>query len=1233
MDIAELRPLNLKAGQDTGSGRAAISLDDKIAEIIFGKNSDLSSVFHEFMHYFTDVIDRAAAQGNAKAAELKKKIDRIASGYNKRHTNISGQTSDEQKLRMEAVAEAFEMWLYEDRKAGQDTEADRLFKEIQDFFRKIYDCLKSISGVRLDPDTDAFFRKICGLDDIALTEYMRKAEQEQAEETAAKMADTSENGTKLYQAPYNETGSFGNSKKKFFGVSGTTNAKIYSDIQQIIHNPTLSNKTLISLGYVPDIYVALNLIQDKKLDANRATFRKAYGILTKAEIKRNLHNHKVPDKVIRNIGNLIADPLMIFESQKIPGRIIALITDCIFDANHNLISHPVMAVLSPSPNGKGYTLIPSVHDRNNVISMISNAESKNQIYYIKNKKIALNRIAYGKNTQPPSVWTGLSYQSMLPKNSIPSKEDIVKRFGLTDDSGQTLYQSGKSKNYNSRINSELNVNDEIEVVRIKINGKLRPLIGLFASYPKTVKKNRNDGHCFRFIESLIQDGKTKWAYEHLAKGSHRERNHQIAEDRKIVGQKLPFLLDKARFVERANEVEGKEGYDEVYYYYVPVVLENGNQYTVKITTLHRKNRKEFLSNVWDFDLYDNLGRQPAHSGTTGTARALADIASKISIAKMLRGLKGKDQRYYLSHFDEKGRFIKESDSSQTLHQSAKNNQSEKRYNKNEGKGNGTETYEATDDFRRIQEESNRLDEDTISSLHRGSRKFGDDERRRLGGVYERLLSRSPSLWHRNEFDLRYVNEKKGIDNVFVIGSVHHHLFHDIFEINRKYLQNGDLVDLHEDYSDCKCFITSDGLAGFAIEPDGNLVSVFSLNPKNKKGFIHAIKDFIREQGANKLDCFISKAQPLNEIYEKTLGFKTASILDFNYEVLAESKGKEYADNFVKTHGEAQVAFMVLNDNEVPERHFAKDQYSNAKAYQISQADKQVEIVELEVPKEQKSLKKYIQRLINNSTEKETLDKYILSFVGMIRRTGKTNMSIPKHLAGSSSSQHNLKERNVAVGNITKLIEKSFLVEIEKAHTDKIDHDLCYRFYVPIRIKGDPEGIIHPVRIVALHRKEQTEKNKAEAYDLILEEYAAIKRGMSALSKQKAPGVGAEPSHTISLIDFLGKVKGTDEQEYGLDFEAYQKNKDGEYVRIDNKSDSSQTLFQSAKNNLPETIEIDGEQKPTTNSEGGLIADTEEGIRNFYKWFGDSKAVDNDGRPLVMFHGTPNKGFEEFNTPT
>lgn len=35
--------------------------------------------------------------------------------------------------------------------------------------------------------------------------------------------------------------------------------------------------------------------------------------------------------------------------------------------------------------------------------------------------------------------------------------------------------------------------------------------------------------------------------------------------------------------------------------------------------------------------------------------------------------------------------------------------------------------------------------------------------------------------------------------------------------------------------------------------------------------------------------------------------------------------------------------------------------------------------------------------------------------------------------------------------------------------------------------------------------------------------------------------------------------------------------------------------------------------------------------NFKKWFGDSKVVDNAGNPLVVYHGTPNGLFDEFDT--
>ena len=62
--------------------------------------------------------------------------------------------------------------------------------------------------------------------------------------------------------------------------------------------------------------------------------------------------------------------------------------------------------------------------------------------------------------------------------------------------------------------------------------------------------------------------------------------------------------------------------------------------------------------------------------------------------------------------------------------------------------------------------------------------------------------------------------------------------------------------------------------------------------------------------------------------------------------------------------------------------------------------------------------------------------------------------------------------------------------------------------------------------------------------------------------------------------------------------------------------------------IPETISINGIERPTTNSEGKQIHPTEEGIRNFWKFFGDSKVTDDDGRPLVVYHST-NEDFAVF----
>lgn len=60
----------------------------------------------------------------------------------------------------------------------------------------------------------------------------------------------------------------------------------------------------------------------------------------------------------------------------------------------------------------------------------------------------------------------------------------------------------------------------------------------------------------------------------------------------------------------------------------------------------------------------------------------------------------------------------------------------------------------------------------------------------------------------------------------------------------------------------------------------------------------------------------------------------------------------------------------------------------------------------------------------------------------------------------------------------------------------------------------------------------------------------------------------------------------------------------------------------------ETITINGKERTVYNSEGQRIAQSKEALENFYKWFGDSKVVDEQGRPLVVYHGT-NANFDTF----
>ena len=61
----------------------------------------------------------------------------------------------------------------------------------------------------------------------------------------------------------------------------------------------------------------------------------------------------------------------------------------------------------------------------------------------------------------------------------------------------------------------------------------------------------------------------------------------------------------------------------------------------------------------------------------------------------------------------------------------------------------------------------------------------------------------------------------------------------------------------------------------------------------------------------------------------------------------------------------------------------------------------------------------------------------------------------------------------------------------------------------------------------------------------------------------------------------------------------------------------------------ETIMINGKERSVYNSHGVRIAKSAKALKAFYKWFGDSKAVDEMGRPKVLYHGTPRASFLSF----
>lgn len=290
-------------------------------------------------------------------------------------------------------------------------------------------------------------------------------------------------------------------------------------------------------------------------------------------------------------------------------------------------------------------------------------------------------------------------------------------------------------------------------------------------------------------------------------------------------------------------------------------------------------------------------------------------------------------------------------------------------------------YEQTNEFRELQE-SRRKGNNDEQQYHSGEKWLEEDDKRRLGDIFRKQLNAAGnnagvadgilSAGHRT--NSQYTIRK----------NVSGKLFHDIFEIARSYTLNGELVDIHDNYDDCVCYLSEDGTSGFAIEQEtGNLVSVFNLGVR--KGFLFSIKDYIRKEGATHLDAYASNKQDLRKIYEKTLGAKVAASMDYNMEY--------DHDNIAKNHGNPEIVFMVFGDDidnkDVEEKHFNKDQYDEAENYSLTYNIEQAAYAEVLIPRWSNLIPKDypIEQL-----EKEGLD---IQLAYRIPTEGKQSVSIVK----------------------------------------------------------------------------------------------------------------------------------------------------------------------------------------------------------------------------------------------
>lgn len=222
--------------------------------------------------------------------------------------------------------------------------------------------------------------------------------------------------------------------------------------------------------------------------------------------------------------------------------------------------------------------------------------------------------------------------------------------------------------------------------------------------------------------------------------------------------------------------------------------------------------------------------------------------------------------------------------------------------------------------------------------------------------------------------------------------------------------------------------------------------------------------------------------------------------------------------------------------------------------------------------DKKQLKKYIKNLVNTNWS----DKNNETIVNIIH---SYNVN---HIANGAKKPSNKerKIRNTVVHDLNNILNNAVLVETTsntkktqnpttKGEKHKNNIDFYHRLYVPVSLNGN----LYVIRLVVEENKNNIglKPKLTELYDIYID-----KEGLLPPSSANGKSNGSSNPSIITVRDMLENVKQADNPD----------------VYVKEPKDQIQT-------------------------------------KEFKKWFGNSKVVNADGSPKVMYHGTPNGNFDTF----